>query len=277
MTGAPTVVVVLGGEDPLPRRAAGLVSPTAVVVAADSGLDAARAAGIAVHHVVGDLDSVDPRSLAGAERAGVHVHRHPADKDATDGELALDLAVALAAELAPDLAGPDGGPDGGPYGVVDLAMSDGAVDLGGGPDGAVELLVLGGGGGRLDHLLADLASLAAPGLAHLDVTAHLGPATVTVVRPGRPRLVAGQPGEQVSLIPLHGRARGVTTRGLRWALTGADLVPGTTRAVSNELTGASGSVAVDEGTVLVVQPGTHAADIQPRATPYDPTPLDPNS
>lgn len=238
-----TVVVVLGGDAScmdLPRF---VLPPGAIVVAADSGLDAAHAAGIAVHHVVGDFDSVDPQSLADAEASGVHVHRHPADKDATDGELALELAVSLAAGLGP-LAPPE----------------------------VVELVVLGGGGGRLDHLLADLLALAAPVLAHLDVTAHFGPATITVVRPGRPRTVAGRVGEQVSLLPIHGRARGVCTTGLRWALVEADLVAGTTRAVSNEFLAPAATITVDEGTLAVIQPGTQAATIQPRTTPYNPTP-----
>ncbi len=242
----PTVVVVLGGDPSFIDLSRFVLPPGAVVVAADSGLDAARAAGIPVHHVVGDFDSVDPQSLAEAEASGVHVHRHPADKDATDGELALDLAASLAAGLLPG--------------------------AGGGVSEVVELVVLGGGGGRLDHLLADLLALAAPALARLDVTAYFGPATITVVGPGCARMVAGQVGEQVSLLPIHGQARGVSTTGLRWALTGADLVAGTTRAVSNEFLAPSATIAVAEGTLAVIQPGTQAANVKPRTTPYNPTP-----
>ena len=238
-----TVVVVLGGDASFVDLSRSDLPPGAVVVAADSGLDAARAAGIPVHHVIGDFDSVDPQSLAEAEASGVHIHRHPADKDATDGELALDLAVSLAAGLA---------------------LSS--------PPEVVELVVLGGGGGRLDHLLADVLALAAPALAHLDVTAHFGLATITIVRPGRPRMVAGQVGEQVSLLPIHGRARGVSTNGLRWALVDADLVAGTTRAVSNEFLAPSATVAVAQGALAVIQPGTQAAKVNPRTTPYNPTP-----
>jgi thiamine pyrophosphokinase len=240
VTPPPTFVVVVGGDGPVTRPDD--LPAEAVVVAADGGLHLATELGLVAHHVVGDLDSVDADALADARCAGAMVHRHPADKDATDGELALDLVV--------ELVGPT-------------------------PTPRPRLLLLGRGGGRVDHLLADVAALAAPRLAGLDVEARLGAATVTVVVAGRARRITGTPHEQVSLLPVHGRARGVTTTGLRWALTDADLVPGTTRALSNELVGAEAEVRVGEGTVVVVQPGTTAHTIAPRTTAYDPTPIDP--
>jgi len=237
----PMILLVIGGDPALAVRLPHRVPPGSVVVAADSGLDQLVAAGIAAHHVVGDLDSVSAEALQAAVDAGAEVHRHPADKDATDIELALRLAVH---HLAP-------------------------------AHGLRRLLVVGAGGGRLDHLLADVFVLTGPALAPLDVTARLGTATVTVVRPGAGRTIGGTPGEQVSILPAHGSAAGVTTTGLRWALLDADLVPGTTRAVSNELLGSSASVAIAAGVVAVVQPGTTAPPIDPRTTPYDPTPRDP--
>lgn len=247
----PTIVLVLGGDEPSTLGAPPVVPPGCLLVAADSGLDAAVALGLVAHHVVGDLDSVDPALLAQAVHHGAEVHRHLADKDATDSELAIDLVVRLAAaSTAREATGVDG------------------------PEPA-RLLVLGGGGGRLDHLLADLLVLASPMLAGLEVTARLGAATVTVVRAGGSRRILGPVGDQVSLLPLHGRARGVTTAGLRWPLVGADLVPGTTRAVSNELVANEACVALGHGVVLVVQPGSGAGPVDPRSTQYDPTPLDP--
>lgn len=94
-----------------------------VVVAADSGLDRLAAAGVAAHHVVGDLDSVHADVLATARAGGATVAKGPADKDATDIELAL---LVVARELAP-------------------------------ATGIDRLVVVGGGGGRLDHLFADLS------------------------------------------------------------------------------------------------------------------------
>jgi thiamine pyrophosphokinase len=236
-----TIVLAIGGDASAPVRFPAELPPGSVVVAADSGLDRLSAAGLRADHLVGDLDSADPELVARARADGTLLHVHPADKDATDLELALDVVAGLCS----------------------------------GSDVPGRLLVVGGGGGRLDHLLADIALLASPRTVALDVTAHLGDATVTVVRPGRPRSLTGRVGEQVSLLPVHGAASGVTTSGLRWVLVDADLVAGTTRAVSNELLVPEARIAVGGGVVVAVQPGTLAHRIEPRTTPYDPTPRAP--
>jgi thiamine pyrophosphokinase len=138
----PTAIVFAGGDPP--TRAALRDLPAAeCVLAADSGLEHAYAAGVAVDVVVGDLDSVHPDTLDAAVRAGAVIERHPAAKDATDLELALLAAVAR---------------------------------------GAGEIVVVGGHGGRLDHFLANALLLAAPALAGARVRARLGDADVTVVR-----------------------------------------------------------------------------------------------
>ncbi len=184
------------------------------VVAADSGLDHAYGLDLEVDLVVGDLDSVTSASLDRATASGVAVQRHPRDKDATDLALALDAAVER---------------------------------------GASELVVVGVGGGRPDHELANLLLLAAPGYAGVDVEARTAAARFTVVR-SRPCRLQGRPGDVVTLLPVHGPARGVRTEGLRWSLDDDVLEPGSTRGVSNELSQPVASVVVGAGVVLAVQP-----------------------
>jgi thiamine pyrophosphokinase len=131
-------VVVASGEGPeltLP--------PAETVVAADGGLLRARALGLGVDVVVGDLDSATPEALAAAEAEGARIVRHPQAKDATDLELALDEAVAL---------------------------------------GARRVLVVASAGGRLDHLLGSVLLLAAERYAALELDALVGDALVHVVR-----------------------------------------------------------------------------------------------
>lgn len=207
-------LVVAGGEAPTPGLLAA-AGPWDVVVAADSGLDHAADLGLAVDLVVGDLDSVSSRRLEDARAAGMAIEPHPADKDATDLALALDAAVR---------------------------------------QGATELVVVGLGGGRPDHELANLLLLAAPGYAAVDVEARTEEGRFVVVR-DRVRRFTGRPGDVLTLLPLHGPARSVRTRGLRWALEGEDLPAATTRGVSNELAAAAATVVVGEGVVLAVQPG----------------------
>jgi thiamine pyrophosphokinase len=132
------VVVVASGPGPevtVPRAQ--------TVVAADGGLLRARALGLDVDVVVGDLDSVTPEALAAAEAAGARIVRHPQAKDATDLELALDEAVAL---------------------------------------GARRVVVVASAEGRLDHLVASLLLLAAERYATLELDALVGVALVHVVR-----------------------------------------------------------------------------------------------
>jgi thiamine pyrophosphokinase len=207
--------IVLAGGDPVEPDLRTLLPDGAVVVAADSGLHQAELLGLRVDYVVGDLDSADPAAVERARAAGAVIERHPVDKDATDLELAFDLARDR---------------------------------------GAMRITVVGGAGGRLDHFLANVALLASPRFADLEIDARLGDAYVVVVQGGRlPRVMTGAAGSLVTLLPVGGDASGITTIGLQFPLRGATLRPGTSRGLSNVLLGEQASVALDQGTLLVIQ------------------------
>ena len=194
------------------------VPADAFVVAADSGLAEANRLGVHVDLLVGDMDSVAPGDLEAYERAGGEVQRHAEDKDATDLDLAITAAVVA---------------------------------------GAAHLTVVGGDGGRLDHLLGNALLLATPRYAAVEIDGVFGGTRLHVVR-GR-RDLAGSPGELVSLFALGGPARGVGTEGLRWPLEHATLEPGSTLGISNRFVADRAAVAVAEGVVLVVRPGREDA------------------
>jgi len=214
-TEAPTCVVVSGG-DPIERDLRGHVPPGALVIGVDGGAGHAADLGLAVDVVVGDLDSLDADGVAVLQAAGARVERHPVAKDATD----LELALVAAADA-----------------------------------GAERVVMLGGHGGRLDHLLANALLLASPRFAHVAVEAFIGAAFVTVARAGTGATVTGTTGEVVSLLPVGGPAVGVTTHGLAYPLRGETLPAGTSRGVSNELVDDTATVALEAGTLLVVKPG----------------------
>lgn len=207
-----TVVVVAGGDavDPADLDP---IAHEATVIAADSGIERATELGLRVDVAVGDFDSVAPEALAAVEAGGAVIERHPAAKDATDLELALDAALAMHPE---------------------------------------RILVVGGHGGRLDHFFANAVLLAAPRYAGVELKAQMGPARVTVVRDVS--TLHGTGGDLVSLVPVHGPACGVATDGLAYPLRGEDLLPGSTRGVSNELLGAEATVRLTDGVLLAVQP-----------------------
>lgn len=210
----PQFVIVVGGSPPHPGVVEHLAEDR-FVIAADSGLDHADAIGLAVDLVVGDLDSVTADALTAATARGVPIERHRPDKEAIDTELAIEAALAR---------------------------------------GARRLMVLSGGGDRLDHVLAGLLVLAHPMLAGLDVQAWAGPAWLRALQGPASCPIDGPQGAYVSLLPLHGRADGVTTAGLRYPLHAESLHPGSSRGISNELVGGPACVSLERGALLVVVP-----------------------
>jgi thiamine pyrophosphokinase len=120
--------------------------------------------------------------------------------------------------------------------------------------GASRVIVVGGYGGRLDHFLANALLLASPSFVDLDIEALVGDARITVIH--RESRLAGARGELCSLLAVGGPTRGVRTRGLRFPLNGEDLLPGSTRGVSNEFVEPVATVALEHGALLAVQPHT---------------------
>ncbi|MYH95415.1 MAG: thiamine diphosphokinase [Acidimicrobiia bacterium] len=202
-------VVVVAGGDPPTPEEIARLPANPVVVAADHGLDHAVAAGLTVAVAIGDMDSVSPEALITAEQSGTRIERHPPDKDQTDLELALELAARLADRV----------------------------------------IVIGASGGRLDHLMGNLAVMASPQWSGVDIEAWLGQAQAVVVH--HHRVLDVEPDTTVSLFALGGPAR-VTTTGLAWPLNDEILDPLTSRGVSNRATDPSPSVSVSEGVVLAV-------------------------
>jgi thiamine pyrophosphokinase len=240
--GGVALVVVFTGGDRVDAADVADLEPwrdTALVIAADRGADHAHSVGWSVDEVVGDLDSISADVLAAAVAAGVVVDEHPADKDETDLELALARAAAHLA-VGEDVPGGAGasGPGPAPGGLAPVAN---------------RIVVVGGHGGRVDHLLANVAVLGSRRWGPVEIEARFGAARLWVVRSSV--TVEGTPGDVVSLLPLTPVVAGVSTTGLRWALERADLRADEARGVSNELTEDVATIDVTSGTLLVVKPG----------------------
>ena len=208
-------IIIIGGVRPDVNLVAALESEGALVIAADSGAVHAKAAGLTIDIAVGDFDSIPPTLLKELESAGVKIERHPAVKDATDLELAIDVAIR---------------------------------------EGADVITIVGGHGGRVDQSFANAFVIASPAYAHVSMHAILDSALVSVVHGGGGVTFVGDPGDVVTILPLHGDAVGVRTEGLEYPLQGEGLLAGTTRGVSNVLLDHEATVSIDEGTVLVVRP-----------------------
>jgi thiamine pyrophosphokinase len=208
------VVVVIGGGS-LSARAVADASPGAIVIAADSGLDHAVAAGLKPDVLVGDLDSISAHGKMWAYAHELEIDQHPVDKGATDTELALTRAAAT---------------------------------------DATNLLVFGAAGERFDHALGTIAALGNPRLARFDsIRLLLDETAINVLHPGRSVTLDLPMGSSFSLLAFHGVCSGIDVTGARWPLTGAALEPWSTLGVSNETAGLL-YVAVTDGILTLVVP-----------------------
>jgi thiamine pyrophosphokinase len=144
----------------------------------------------------------------------VVIERYPVDKDQTDLDLALELAMR---------------------------------------EDPARVVVIGGTGGRFDHEISAIGLIGSDRWAGIDELDWISPrGRAYVVR--RRRILHGDVGATVSLVPVGGPVTGLTTVGLQWELDGDDLQPWTTRGVSNVMRGPVADIRIDSGCLLVVFP-----------------------
>ena len=203
-------LLLTGGEGPNRKQLNAVITDPGLTIAADSGFDLALALGIIPDLLVGDLDSIK----ASREYRNFPRERmvvYPPDKEKTDTEIGLDILRER---------------------------------------GYKRIILAGGGGGRLDHILS-IAQL----LERID-----GP---DIWLTSRERIVvidsiiefSGKEGEVISFLPLDPVVRGISSTGLKWPLDtmywerGKQGVSG----ISNCVTASEVRVSVDEGRLLMIR------------------------
>lgn len=116
--------------------------------------------------------------------------------------------------------------------------------------GAAEILVLGGLGDRWDHSIANLTLAAFKPFEALSITYWEAGEWFYLVRDQR--VLHGQPGQTVSLIPLGGDVRGITTTGLEYPLKNENLSIGSSRGMSNVMAGERAEIRIQSGLLLCI-------------------------
>jgi thiamine pyrophosphokinase len=218
-----TAVVLLGGNT-ANVRSLGVLPTNTLVVAADSGTEIARHLGLDVHAVVGDMDSITPTALAALAALGTDIVRHPVDKNESDAELALRYAIER---------------------------------------GAQRIVLVSGGGGRLDHQLALFAVMFIDDLREAHVEARLAGSRAYAVRDGGAVTLQCNPGDVIGLLPFGGDAHGITTSSLQWPLSNESLYVAASRGISNRAISDEVTIAVASGRLIVTVDSPDEKEVQP--------------
>lgn len=199
--------MLLGGEGPDRVSLEPALARAGYIIAADSGFDLAVRLDLRPDLLIGDFDSVSA-SVALAAFPADRVRRYPRDKDETDAELGLRLFREL---------------------------------------GYDRVVLAGGGGGRLDHLLALVGLFereAAPAAWYT--------AREQVQSIDRELELVGCLGQTVSLFALGDGAVGMHSEGLKWPLDGLEWGRGQ-GGVSNLFVEDRARIRVKKGRLLMVR------------------------
>lgn len=209
-----SIVIYLGGNGPDLFPVGIDIDRISKVIAADSGIELAQKHGVKVDCLIGDMDSASEEAIEKAQKDGVEIFLFNRDKDLTDFELAIEEAKKYDAD---------------------------------------ELIIIGGGGQRTDHLISNLAVLAGETTAQYKVGAYFENEIIKVCRENQPYELELEVGTQFSLVPINGKAIGVTSTGTKWDLTDATLEPSSALGISNTALADKITVQITGGTLLVFQ------------------------
>jgi thiamine pyrophosphokinase len=200
-------LLLIGGEGPQREVLEPILADVTCTVAADSGFDLARRLNIVPDLLVGDFDSLEA-SRELEQFPEERIRRYPRDKDETDAELGLHLLWRR---------------------------------------GFRQVVMAGGGGGRLDHLLALVALFQRDNFPALWYTSR---ELIQVVE--GTLVVDNCIGQTVSFFPLGRGVSGMRSSGLRWPLDGLEWNPGD-MGVSNVFNNDRCTISVARGRILMVR------------------------
>ncbi|MDR0433532.1 MAG: thiamine diphosphokinase [Gracilibacteraceae bacterium] len=220
------IVITANGELTAERLRAALPVRPDLLIAADGGVAPLLAAGLRPDILIGDFDSAPAQAVEFCRMNGVSVLPYPAEKDETDLELALNQA-------------------------------DEILRRAGAAAGTAEILLLGAGGGRTDHLMANLALMLNWARRGRRVRMLNQAEECWVAGSGREE-ITGAAGVLLSILPMSAEAK-LSCRGLRYPLRRQILRQDSPRGVSNLMLGARAEVEIHSGWILLVK--TNAAGL----------------
>ena len=204
-------IIFTGGLGPSAQAVRNLIKQKdALFIAADSGLEAAENAGIKPHWITGDMDSLKDISRLNAYPPQC-VIRHKRDKDFTDTEIAFSLAIEK---------------------------------------GCKEIWIIGGGGGRIDHLFGIRSLFEREIFPYRWIT---DTADIYCIDQRITRINTNEKGACVSVFPLGDGPWEAESTGLKWPLEGLPWNRGFF-GLSNVAIEGNFSITAQKGRFMVVLP-----------------------
>jgi thiamine pyrophosphokinase len=201
-----TAIVVTGGRGPQRSIVEPYLEEASFICACDSGFDLALALDLDLDLVVGDMDSISDQSLLDSIPPE-RILRFDQDKDETDTEIGIRVARER---------------------------------------GASDIIVVGGGGGRLDHLLGILSIFHRDPVVRMWLTDNDEVVQITNRYERR-----GLAGAVVSFFPLAGERCTMDSSGLKWPLDHLEWTVGDV-GVSNVVTADPLYVEMITGRLIMV-------------------------
>ena len=206
------VLIVANGEVAAREQIPAQYLSAEMVIAVDGGWDHCQALDLNADIVMGDFDSIPGTALQVLQESDMQLIQYPSEKDETDLELALTYAVE---------------------------------------QGASQISILGGLGGRFDMTMANISLLLHPQLLSTPIEFwHLGQRIWLIQPPGDE--IPGEIGDTLSLLPFGSEAYGIRTKNLVYPLENDHLQWGLARGVSNVLSAETATVSLESGALLAI-------------------------
>ncbi len=199
-------IIITGGEYPDKKHIVNEFDADVSIIAADSGLDTCLHYGFTPHLVVGDMDSVKNRKKLN-DFPSECVKIFPKDKDETDTEIAFRLLHER---------------------------------------GINRIVIIGGGGGRMDHFLGIMALFDRKRYPSVWYTA--GEMIVSI---DTYRVFSRMKGREISFFPAGNEVCRMKSSGLKWNLNGLEWHKGDA-GISNRVLSDPFSVEVESGRLLMI-------------------------
>ena len=183
-----------------------------ICIAADSGYKNARLLGADVQTIVGDFDSMSNEDKNRIS-AGTRIVTVPVEKDFTDTQLAVKTALE---------------------------------------NGATNIFIIGGLGGRLDHTLSNLAILQNLYENNIRATITDGANRIRYIKSSSD-LIARSNFKYISVIACDEKVKGVNIEGCKYPLKNATLSNKFQYAISNEILKNCALISVKKGGIYIVE------------------------